>query len=311
MSLYNAKITFRNFFKELFVSYLPNKRDNLKQISLKLFFIAALLALILSAGYVANYFFQSVYQQHLIDENRKIWHYSNTESEDFKTEVNKLMLAGNSDFKGWITIEETELDNPIYQTTNNKFYLDRNQKKEYSSYGTLFFDYRNNISQEETDKNLIIYGNDIKNGSMFGCLKKYKSLSFYKKNPTIKLSTLYNTNTYKIYSVFILNASKADDNGYIYNISRKSFLNSDDFNNWTKEAYERSVINTGVETQFGDDIITLVTRSDEFENSRLVIMARKLRDGETSKVNTSQASVNPNPRYPKRWYDVRGLTYPF
>lgn len=67
---------------------------------------------------------------------------------------------------------------------------------------------------------------------MFAGLTKYKTLSFYKANPTIEFSTLYGKDTYKIYAAFVLNASKDDDNGYIYNIFRKRFLDDTDFNLW-------------------------------------------------------------------------------
>ena len=151
----------------------------------------------------------------------------------------------------------------------------------------------------------------MKNGSMFANLTKYKSLSFYKENPTIEFSTLYKKNTYKIYSVFVLNASKADDNDYIYNISRKSFLNDADFDSWADEAYQRSLINTGVDVKNGDNIITLVTCVYDFDDARLVVMARETREDEEPTVDTSKAAANPSPRYPKRWYDDRGIDFPF
>ena len=74
---------------------------------------------------------------------------------------------------------------------------------------------------------------------------------------------------------------------------------------WTKEAIERSLINTGVDVKNGDNIITLVTCSKDFKNSRLVVMARETRDGENPTVNTSLAKINPNPRYPEIWYTER------
>ena len=151
----------------------------------------------------------------------------------------------------------------------------------------------------------------MNNGSMFANLTKYKSLSFYKQNPTIEFSTLYKKSTYKIYSVFVLNASKEDDNDYIYNISRNNFLSDEDFNLWADEAYERSLINTGVDVVNGDNIITLVTCVYDFDDARLVVMARETREGEDPEVDTSAAVTNPSPRYPKRWYDDRGIDYPF
>ncbi len=313
------KNAFLNFFKSIYLSYIPNKRDNLKQIIIKIGFIVSFATLIISAVYIANYFLEADKQNSIIDDSRDIWHSaSNTVStnsdvgvgENLTPEntVNKILLAENSDFKGWITINGTQVDNPIYQTNNNDFYLNHNQKKKYSAYGALYFDYKNIITEEETDSNLLIYGHEMKNGSMFGSLKKLKSLSFYKQHPTIEFSTLYNNkSTYKIYAIFILNASKEDDDNYIYNISRKNFIDQNDFENWRDEAYERSIIQTNVDVQMDDNIITLVTCSEDFENARLVVMARETREDEEPQVDTSKATVNPNPKYPKKWYSVRGL----
>ena len=299
-----------NFFHRLYLSYIPNKRDNLKQIIIKVFFLITLTVFVVSAVYIANYFLNAKHQDSIIEQARSVWHTSETEEEP-QPSVIELMLSENSDFKGWITVPNTKIDNPIYQTDNNDFYLNHNQQKKSSIYGALFFDCQNVITEAETDKNLVIYGHHMKNGSMFGNLTKYKQLSFYKQNPTVEFSTLYKKSTYKIYAAFVLNASKADDNNYIYNISRKSFTDDKDFNSWVNEAKERSLINTGVDVKNGDNIITLVTCTYDFDNARFVVMARETRENESISVNTSAASANPSPKYPKRWYDDRGIDYPF
>lgn len=301
--------------KRLYISYIPNRRDSLKQILIKSLFIIALVTLLVSAGYLANYFLTAKQQDGIIDDSREIWHKEVTVSDEEDTESSPsktdILLQQNSDFKGWITIPGTQVDNPIYQTDNNDFYLTHNQEKKKSTYGALYFDYKNIIIENETDKNLVIYGHEMKNGSMFGSLKKLRSLDFYKEHPTIEFSTLYDSGTYKIYSVFVLNAVKADDDGKVYNIYRKNFADEDDFNSWVDEAYARSLINTGVDVQYNDDIITLVTCCEDFENARLIITARKTRHGEDSSVDTRNATANPKPKYPVRWYTKRGLEYPF
>lgn len=303
----------RSFFYKLYLSYIPNKRDNLKQIIIKVFFLAALITLIVSASYLTNYFISGKKQETIIDGGRKIWHNnaSASNSETPQKSAAELLLEENSDFKGWITIAGTKIDNPFYQTENNEFYLTHNQKKQKSAYGALFLDCENTLTESEQDSNLVIYGHNMKNGSMFAGLTKYKSLSFYNANPTVEFSTLYGKYTYKVYAAFVLNASKSDDNGYIYNIFRKRFSNGADFDDWKDEALSRSIINTGVDVEFGDDIITLVTCSYDFDNARFVVMARKTREGENPSVDTSSAVTNPKPRYPKRWYDDRGIDYPF
>ena len=300
-----------NIFHKLYLSYIPNRRDNLKQIIIKVFFLIALIAFIVSAAYITNYFLSAKHQDGIIDEARSVWHEETQTNDDTELSAIELLLRENSDFKGWITVPNTKIDNPIYQTDNNDFYLTHNQQKQKSVYGALFFDCKNVITESETDKNLVIYGHHMKNGSMFANLTKYKQLSFYKQNPTIEFSTLYKKGTYKIYAAFVLNASKADDNDYIYNISRKSFIDDDDFDSWVNEARQRSLINTGVDVKNGDNIITLVTCTYDFDNARFVVMAREIREGEDPNEDTSKAAANPSPRYPKRWYDDRGIDYPF
>lgn len=310
---------FKRFLNHIYISYIPNNRDNLKQIILKVLFIVCLVTLIVSATYLADYFWEAEHQNEIIDYSREIWHEATVESKEEETEdkyavdkaVIQYMLEENSDFKGWITIGGTQVDNPIYQTTNNDYYLNHNQLKQKSVYGALYFDYRNKLTENERDKNLIIYGHEMKNGSMFGSLKKLKSLDFYKQHPTIEFSTLYEKHTYKIYSIFILNAVKEDDDGYIYNVYRQNFNNEEEFDYWTDEAFQRSVINTGVDVKYEDDILTLITCSNDFPNARLVVMARRVRDDELNEFDTSNCTVNSNPRYPQKWYDHRGMEYPF
>lgn len=300
-----------NFFYRLYLSYIPNGRDNVKQIAVKVFFLVSLIAFIVSAAYITNYFLSARRQDGIIEDSRSVWHEMADDLPQPEPSITELMLQENSDFKGWITVPNTKIDNPIYQTDNNEFYLTHNQLKQKSVYGALFFDCKNVITELETDKNLVIYGHHMKNGSMFANLIKYKSLSFYKENPTVEFSTLYKKSTYKVYAAFVLNASKADDNAYIYNISRKNFIDDNDFDSWVNEARERSLINTGVDVKNGDNIITLVTCTYDFDNARFVVMARETREGEDASVDTFSASANPSPRYPKRWYDDRGIDYPF
>ena len=301
-----------NFFYRLYLSYIPNGRDNLKQIIIKVFFLISLIAFIVSAAYITNYFLSAKHQDGIIEQARSVWHETEAEKEDEpELSVIERMLQENSDFKGWITVPNTKIDNPIYQTDNNDFYLTHNQQKQKSAYGALFFDCKNVITEGETDKNVEIYAHQIKNGSMLANLTKYKELSFYKQNPTVEFSTLYKKSTYKVYAAFVLNASKADDNGYIYNISRKSYIDDEDFDSWVNEARQRSLINTGVDVKNGDNIITLVTCTYDFDNARFVVMARETREDEEPLEDTSKATANPSPRYPKRWYDDRGIDYPF
>lgn len=325
----STKHSKKGVFKRFVDSYIPNKKDSFGQILIKLLFLICLVALVVSASVLVDYYIEAGKQEDLAEDSRDIWYSETvsqiepseskttpaTESEKGETVVDtrspsQKLLDENGDFIGWIRIYNTKVNYPVYQTDNNDFYLTHNQQKRKSAYGAIYIDCNNVVTAEHIDKNLVVYGHEMKNGSMFGSLKKLRSLDFYKQNPTVEFSTLYNSGIYKIFSVFVLNANKADDNGSIYNIYRNEFYGETDFNIWRDEALQRSVLKTNVDVQNGDEIITLVTCCEDFENARLIVMARKTRGDEAPEVDTSLAALNENPRYPARWYTDRGLEVP-
>ena len=320
--VYNEK---KGFWRGIYESYIPNRRDNLKQIIIKVIFIVSFLTMLISAGYIANHFITAEREEKIIDEAREIWHSAEpiepptedvpSDSPMIETSAEILVDRGpektlremNGDFKGWITLAGAQVDHPIYQAEDNAYYLNHNQNKQKSAYGALYFDYENSVTEEKIDKNLIVYGHEMNNGSMFGRLKKLRELSVYKKNSTVELTLFGKKSVYRIYAIFVLNASKADDDGYVYNIFKQSFANNEEFDNWVNEAYERSIINTNVEVEYDDEILTLVTCAQDFENARLVVMAKKLDASEDKSPENYNATTNSDPRYPAKWYKKRGI----
>ena len=288
-------------YKEVLIKVLgnifPNNRDNIKQIAIKCLYIVSVLAVAVSGICLGNYFTAAKGEEKLLNEYQSLWKDNKIE------ELNNK----NSDFKGWLSMEGTDIDHPIFQCDDNSYYLSHSADNKKSEKGSLCFDYRNKIKENEYDSNLIIYGNDNKDSSVFGNLKKLRNIGFFKQHSTLKLSLLDSTDTYKIYAVFVLNSKKEDDGGYIYNLYRKNFLNETDFSNWIDEAKKRSVINSNVEVDYGDSILTLITGCDDFDDARLVVMAKKIDSSEKADFETAHAYANHKPLYPEKWYTERGL----
>ena len=283
-----------------------------KKIVFNCIFVVLILTFVISSINLLSYFISERQQNAVITETQQIWNEAISKNEN-TADLNAIfdpLLKINSDTMAWINIPNTKINNPVCQTDNNDYYLDHNFKKEKSRYGTLFFDYRDIISAEGSSKNLVIYGHNMKDGNMFADLLKYKNLSFYKQNPTFTLTTRYTQSEYRVFSVFLINSKPNDDNGYLYNFLRNSFVDDDSFNAWINEARKRSLIGKTVNVDEGDEILTLVTCAYDFKDARLVVMARKTREGE-GKVNTYEAFINTNPLYPQIWYDTKGITNPF
>ena len=302
----NTKIPAKK--RGFFASLLPTKEDPLSEKIRKIVFIAAFLVLLGTMIYLINYFVEGWNAQDQISSAAEVW-----EDENSMTKNENGIFIGfeklkeqNSDIRAWMKIEGTNINNPVYQAKNNDFYIDHDMEKRSSRYGALFIDKDARIGKESNSQNVVIYGHHMKDGTMFGPLKKYTDISFYKQHPIIDFTTLYREGKYKVFAVFITNTIEAHDNGEVFNYRKNNFADEEHFLEFIDDVKKRSIINTGVEVLGDDEIITLSTCTYEFEEARLVVMARRVREGETDFMNTIGAEVNANPLYPQIWYDKKG-----
>lgn len=103
----------------------------------------------------------------------------------------------NEDIYAWLTVPGTEIDYPILQCEEDNFYLTHNLEKKYDKYGSIY----SNASCNGTDfkdYNTILYGHNMRNGSMFAGLHKYEDESFFEENPYFYIETEQGENTYQI-----------------------------------------------------------------------------------------------------------------
>ncbi len=294
--------------------FIPWKNDPVREIIRKSVFLASFLVLICTTAYLINYFAEGVKQTGVINKASQIW------QKDYSMQKNDAgMFVGfeelkkaNSDIKAWIKISGTNVDNPVYQTDNNDFYINHNMNKQSSRYGALFIDKNNVISENEVSRNTIVYGHHMRDGTMFGSLKKYKDLSFYKAHSIIDFTTLYKEGKYKIFSVFITNTKEEHDENGVFNYRLTKFETDEEFLNFVTELKVRSMIDTGVEVLASDEILTLSTCTYEFDDARLVVVARRVRDNELPEDynSTVAAKVNAKAMYPDIWYEKKGIKKP-
>ncbi len=222
----------------------------------------------------------------------------------------KILAQQNPDIKGWLSIDGTNIDCAVCQSKDNKYYMEHNQLGETSRYGALFLQSNDSFERKGNDKNIVIFGNNMTDGTMFGSLKEYRKLNFYKSNPYIDLYYGDKTETYAVFSVMLI-SSIDNDGSEIYKPYKSHFVDEVEFNDWLVETKQRSIINTNVEVQNGDNILTLVTVADDFEGARLVVMARQIEEFDGEQIDVYNASFNSQPKYPKIWYDKKGLEYPY
>ncbi len=179
----------------------------------------------------------------------------------------------NSDIVGWIEIENTDINYPVLQGKDNKYYMTHNYKKEYSMNGSIFLD--KDYVWNPPSSNLLIYGHNNKNGTMFQSLLKYKNKSFYNEHPIIRFTTNNEDSDYEIISVFesrVYYKSEKNVFRYYYFINAK---NENEYNEYIKNAKKASLYDTKKTAVYGEQLITLSTCDYYTEDGRFVIVAKK------------------------------------
>lgn len=217
--------------------------------------------------------------------------------------------AVNQDFVGYIKIDELSIGLPVVQSEEENYYLRRNIYKQKSKYGCPYVPSDNDMVN--LDRNTVIYGHNMSDGSIFAPLNKYKTLDGYKSAPVIEFDTIYGTYKWKIVAAFISNANPEQDDGYVFPYNFTKLENDDSFMNYIECLKERSLYDTGVDVLPTDKILTLSTCTYDFDDGRFAVVARLVRPGESETVDTSQAKVNEKPHYPQAYYDKKKKKNPY
>ncbi len=266
-------------------------------LSSKIALFFASIVFLASAGYIANYFLNSY--MNLKSNKDLLSMLGNGEPTvdypaDFDPRFSSL-YAINQDVRGVLNIEGTGVDYPVLLANNNDYYLRRDFYKNDNRHGSIFLDCNTDI--RTPCSNIVIYGHNMKDGQMFGELLKYEDLEFYKQHPVITFDSVYRPGKYKIISVMLADVSPSSMSEFPYTKPMNS-PSPDEMQSFISKIKSRSLINTTVDVQNTDRLLTLSTCDYTFENARFVVVAREVRDGESTDVDVNGASYNQNPVMP-------------
>ena len=165
----------------------------------------------------------------------------------------------NGDYVGWIAMNDI-INYPVVQGSDNEYYLTHTFNNTENSAGSIFMETLN--SADFSDVHTILYGHNMKNGSMFGTLMEYESPSYLVAHPLIFIDTEEGSHAYKIFSCYRVDA---DSDSYTI-----GFKADEMYVNFLKKLKERSAYDTGVEVTMDDKIITLSTCTNTGTNRYLV-----------------------------------------
>lgn len=187
------------------------------------------------------------------------------------SEEDQTILAGiqklheeNEEVIGWIKFDNMDISYPVMQAKDNDYYLDHTYSGEENSAGSIFMEASN--LPDFSDYHTIVYGHNMKNGSMFGSLKNYKTKDHYKGNEYFTIYTLDSVYRYQIFAYYDISMY-----GDVYN---NQFGPDDYFGQFIDKMVKRSYYDTGVRPEKTDRILTLSTCSTQ--GNRFVVNAVRM-----------------------------------
>lgn len=304
------------FLIRMLKSLFPWKGDGIGEIIRKIIFLAAVIVFIGAGVMLVNTLMQSEEAVEEKKENQSI--ITTTVATTIDSEGNVITIAPtqeeiaehnfnvaehyksiNEDYIGYLEVEGCDIYEPIMQGKDNDYYLNHNYYGGTNKAGTVFLDYRCTVSEDYISPNIVFYGHNQEDGTMFGNLKDYKqNVEFYSENPLVKFSPEFETGEYVIYGFFVTHVKPEQHSSgevFHYHDYIEKLNDEDTFNWYINEVQKRNQIVSPVDVQYGDKLLCLSTCSNEFSDSRFVVFARRLREGEKIEdFDFSEAYLNYN-----------------
>ncbi len=182
----------------------------------------------------------------------------------------------NSDFVGWLTISGTEIDYPVmYTPDDEEYYLHRDFNKDYSYSGTLFVA-ADCVPIDDTTDNIIIYGHNMKAGTMFHDLLKYEDEDFYNEHKYITFDTISGEGTYEVIAAFRTEAYSDDDTVHYNFYDFTDAASAEEFNEYVNNAKSNTPYIISESAVYGDKLLTLSTCAYHADEGRFIVVAKKI-----------------------------------
>ena len=252
------------------------KEDKVKQkksmiIKKIIFFLLEIIfitILIVSGIKIFEWWKENNQSEKMLEEiSKKVVIDNNTENIEDKYKVDFTALKEqNSDTVGFIKVENTEIEYPIVKSSDNDYYLNHSFDKSYNSAGWIFMNYINNL--DGNDKNIVVFGHNRRDGSMFGSLKNILNEDWYnnENNLLIPFITENEKCMYRVFSIYRIE----NEDYYI-----KSDFEDEEFSDFLNTIKSRSMKDFNVDVNSEDKILTLSTCADN-NQYRVVLHAKKI-----------------------------------
>ena len=247
-------------------------KNFLYSLFMELFGIAGLT----SIAFLLMYAAQSIQQAHLYSDLAAVGTQNKQPEISLQSSVqqsNRNLYLENADMVGWIQIEGTGIDYPVMQTpADPNYYLKHDFEKHYTDYGCPFM--QADCDAQAPSDNLIIYGHNMKDGSMFADLAKYRSKDFWQAHKTVWFDTELGSSAYEIFAVIhtTVQADAADAFPFYRFVDAAA---PEDFADYVSACKVRALYDTGIYAECGDRLLTLSTCDNITDDGRWLVIAKQ------------------------------------
>ena len=244
-----------------------------------LFLLSIVVFMISACKLISIYFlnYQERKEKDAVQEVAKVP--KNLEKEEFTIDW-KALKKKNPDVVGWILIPDTDISYPIVQGSDNSYYLNHTFEKKENYAGAIFMDAGADASFQ--DRNITIYGHNVKHGTMFAELENFKEQTFFEKHPYLYIFTEKQNYRCEIFSMYTTAATSAS--------YRLQYADDADFKGYVDMVKELSDFKRKVSVKRRDRIVSLSTcsyeRNGQPDELRYLLHAKLV-----PKLQSSQASV--------------------
>ena len=244
------------------------KKADKKIILIKILRLIFILGIIVSAIFIIKWFLDN---KEIKDSENKLANIVTIEQENEEKNYNidfEKLKTINDETIGWLKVNGTNIEYAVVKAKDNSYYLNHNFEKKYNTAGWIFADYKNNF--DRTDKNIVIYGHNRKDGSMFGTLNNILKEEWYSKEENLKIDfiTEQENEKYQVFSVY-----KIKNEDYYINTEFKE----NEFSEFIETLKSRSIKDFKIDVAENDSILTLSTCADN-NKYRIVLHSKKIID---------------------------------
>ncbi|MDD6539310.1 MAG: class B sortase [Firmicutes bacterium] len=240
----------------------------------KIILVVCLIVFVGAAGVLIQYYYNGYKDMNSLKDLKQ-----SEELEDLKTD--KGIIIGkyvpiwqkNNDLIGWIRIDGTKIDFPVMQTPDDpEYYLRRDFNREHSTGGVPFMDVHSDIFMPTS--NFMIYGHNMKNGSMFHDLIKYEDEEFYRDHKTINFDTIYKggQGVYQVVAAGYSQIYDKDSSKFKY-YAYAGMTSEREYHEFVDGVKKLSCYDTGVVPEYGSQLITLSTCTNVSDEGRFFVVA--------------------------------------